>query len=184
MIINPITFVTGNPAKTEQLGRHLDYQIFHRKLDLPEIQSLDLKEIVERKAKDAYEIIKSPVLVEDTSLVFKALGKLPGPLIKWFYEELGNEGICRIFGGQKNKSFTAEVCFGLYDGKELKTFRGKINGTIVKKPRGKIGFGWDPIFIPKGYKKTWGEMSAEEQKKTSVRRIALKKLERFLKKIG
>ncbi|MDP3948692.1 MAG: non-canonical purine NTP pyrophosphatase [bacterium] len=182
MKTSSITFITGNAAKAKQLKWHLGRETLHKKLDLPEIQSLNLREIVERKAKDAYEIIKSPVLVEDTSLVFKALGKLPGPLIKWFYEELGNEGICRIFAGQRNKSFIAEVCFGLYDGKELKTFSGKVYGTVAAKPRGKSGFGWDPIFIPKGYKKTWGEMSTEEQKKTSMRRIALKKLEIFLKK--
>jgi non-canonical purine NTP pyrophosphatase (RdgB/HAM1 family) len=179
MKLNSIIFITGNAAKAEQLGRHLDYPVFHKKLDLPEIQSLDLKEIAERKAKDAYKIMKSPVLVEDVSLTFNALGKLPGPLIRWFLEELGNDGLCKLLDGQ-NKSATAEVCFGLYDGKILKTFSGKISGTIAEKPRGEKGFGWDSIFIPEGSRKTWGEMSAEEQKKTSMRRIALKKLEKFL----
>ncbi len=182
MQIRTITFITGNAAKAEQLRRHLEHEAFHKKLDLKEIQSVELKEIIERKAKDAYEIIKSPVLVEDTSLVFKALGKLPGPLIKWFLNELGNEGLCEILDRYKNRAATAEVCFGLYDGKELKTFSGKVEGIISEKPRGKVGFGWDPIFIPKGSRKTWAEMTPQEQKKTSMRRIALKKLEAFLKK--
>jgi len=183
MKIDSITFITGNAAKAEQLGRHLNYPVSHKRLDLPEIQSLNLREIVERKAKDAYEIIGSPVLVEDVSLTFHALGKLPGPFIKWFLGELGNGGLCKMLDGQKNRNATAEVWFGLYDGKELKIFNGKVEGKIAARPRGKTDFGWDPIFIPKGSRKTWAEMTPEEQKKTSMRRIALKKLEKFLKTI-
>ena len=52
---------------------------------------------------------------------------------------------------------------------------------IAKSPQGERGFGWDPIFIPEGFTKTWGEMSPEEQKETSMRRMVLKKLEAFLK---
>lgn len=77
-MIKNLTFVTGNIAKYQQLRRHLKYLLLHQKLDLGEIQSLDLEEIIEHKAKEAYKQIKQPVLVEDTSLVFQALGKLPG----------------------------------------------------------------------------------------------------------
>ena len=52
-------------------------EVLHEKIDLDEIQSLDLREIVEHKVRQAYEKIKKPVLVEDTSLRFEALGKLP-----------------------------------------------------------------------------------------------------------
>ena len=172
-----ITFITGNAAKAKQLARHLSYPVRHRKLELAEIQSLDLKEIVSCKAREAYQRVKRPVLVEDTSLTFRALGHLPGPLIKWFFQELGNKGLCELLDGYKDRSACAEVCFGLYDGKKLRFFEGKIKGTIAKRPRGKRGFGWDPIFIPAGCRRTWGEMSADEQKGTSMRRIALKKLE-------
>ncbi len=176
-----ITFITGNPSKAEQLGRHLDHPVAHRKLDLPEIQSLDLLEIVEYKAKEAYKQAGGLVLVEDTSLTFKALGKLPGPLIKWFLIELDNAGLCKILDSYEDRSALAAVCFGLYDGKELKIFEGEAPGTIATTPRGERGFGWDPVFIPEGYTKTWGEMDTEEQKDTSMRRIALKKLEAYLK---
>ena len=60
-------------------------------------------------------------------------------------------------------------------------FEGRAEGTIAPTPKGERGFGWDPIFVPKGHTKTWGEMDPEEQKETSMRRIALKKLEAFLK---
>lgn len=181
MNVKALTFITGNSAKAEQLGRHLDYPVGHRKLDLHEIQSLNIREIVEHKVKEAYGHVGTPVLVEDTSLAFVALGKLPGPLIKWFLTELGNEGLCRLLDGHTDRGACAEVCFGLYDGKELEMFDGSMKGTIAKQPKGECGFGWDPIFIPEGYGKTWGEMSPEEQKETSMRRIATKKLEAFLK---
>ncbi len=177
-----ITFITGNASKAEQLKRHLKRPVLHKKIDLDEVQSLDLKKIVEHKAKEAYKKVKSPVLVEDVSLTFHAMGRLPGPLIKWFLGELGNDGLCELLDGQKNRKATAEVCFGFYDGKELKMFEGKMEGTISKKPRGETDFGWDPIFIPKGSRKTNAELSVEEQKKFSMRRIALKKLEAYLKK--
>jgi len=176
-----ITFITSNPSKAEQLGLYLDFPILHQKLDLVEIQSIYLREVVEHKAKEAYKYLGKPVLVEDTSLVFNALGKLPGPFIKWFLAELDNNGLCKILNGYEDRSTLAQVYFGLYDGKELHLFQGEMQGTIASNPRGKRGFGWDPIFIPSGYEKTWGEMLQDEQKETSMRRIALKKLEGFLK---
>ena len=176
-----LTFITGNVAKAEQLGRHLEHPVAHRKLDLPEIQSLDLHEIIKHKTKEAFKKVGGLVLVEDTSLTFNALGKLPGPLVKWFLTELDNDGLCKILNSYDDRSALAEVCFGLYDGKELKMFEGQMEGTVSASPRGERGFGWDSVFIPKGHEKTWGEMDAEEQKETSMRRIALKKLEEYLK---
>lgn len=174
-------FITGNAAKAEQLSWHLGVTLDHQAADVPEIQSLDLEEVVEYKAKAAYETVKRPVLVEDTSLVFHALGRLPGPLIKWFLNELGNEGLCRLLDNYEDRSATATALFGYYDGENLLTFEGQVEGKIAEKPVGEHGFGWDPIFIPKGYDKTWGEMTKEEQSDSSMRRIALKKLESYLK---
>lgn len=176
-----ITFITGNQAKFNQLSRHLNFPLRHKQLDLAEIQSLDVKKIVEHKAQQAYSILHEPVIVEDTSLTFNALGKLPGTLVKWFFEELGNEGLCRLLDQYKNRSAVAIVTFGIYDGKKLKIISNSINGGIAKSPRGKNEFGWDPIFIPKGYNITWAEMSDEEQKNSSLRLPAVRKLDRYLK---
>lgn len=175
-----LTFITGNKNKLEQLKWFLDYPINHKGLDLVEIQSLDPHEIVEAKVKEAYRIVKSPVLVEDISLTFKALGKLPGPLIKWFLKELDTDGLCKLLNGYSSRDAVAEVLYGYYDGKEVKFFDAKCEGTIAKHPKGDRNFGWNPIFIPKGYKQTWAEMSIEEQKKTSMRKIALEKFEKYL----
>ncbi len=76
--MNPqITFITGNPKKAEYLSKYLSFPILHEKIKLDEIQSTDLREIVEHKVRQAYDRMKSPVLVEDVSLVFEEFGKLP-----------------------------------------------------------------------------------------------------------
>lgn len=176
-----ITFITGNAAKAKELATHLEYPVAHQKIDLAEIQSLDLKEVVEHKAMEAYRHMQKTVLVEDTSLVFNALGKLPGPLIKWFLNELDNDGLAKLLDGYADRTALAKTCFGLFDGERLHLFEGQMKGTIADTPRGERGFGWDPIFIPAGATKTWAEMSPDEQKENSMRRIALKKLEKFLR---
>lgn len=181
-MLETLTFITGNPGKAEQLGRYLDFPVVHKKVDLVEIQSLDLGEVVRHKAQEAYSVIQGPVIVEDTSLQFLALGRLPGTFIKWFSEELGNDGLCTLLDSYADRSALAEVQFALHDGKEVMLFDGQVRGAIAEEPRGERGFGWDPIFIPDGSTKTYGEMADEEQKATSMRKIALEKLEAYLKR--
>lgn len=175
-----ITFITGNPGKVSLLNQYLDFPVVHRSIDLIEVQSLDLATIVEHKAKEAYRQVGGPVLVEDTSLRFYALGRLPGPLIKWFLTELGTDGLCRLLDNYADKSAVAEVLFGLYDGRGFHTFSGAVEGAIALTPRGSRGFGWDAIFIPDGFDKTWAEMTDEEANASSMRMIALRKLEAYL----
>ena len=178
--MDSITFITGNPGKASLLNQYLDFPVIHKSIDLVEIQSPDLSTIVEYKAKEAYKQIRSPVLVEDTSLRFLALGKLPGPLIKWFLTELGTDGLCRLLNNYADRSALAEVQFGLYDGRSFQAFSGAVEGSIAPMPRGSRGFGWDAIFIPSGSSKTWAEMTDDEARATSMRMIALKKLEAYL----
>ncbi|MFA6969501.1 MAG: non-canonical purine NTP pyrophosphatase [Candidatus Paceibacterota bacterium] len=177
-----LTFITGNAGKAKYLSDYFHTPVEHVKLDLPEIQSLYLKNVVEDKADRAFTIIKSPVLVEDVSLTFTALKALPGPFIKWFLETLGNEGLCRLLDKFEDRSAVAEVQFGIADEIGLYTFGGHMEGTIAESPRGESGFGWDPIFIPKGYDKTWAEMTNDEKHATSMRKIALEKMSEFLNK--
>lgn len=176
-----IYYITSHPLKAKQISLHLDYPIKHKSLDLQEIQSLDVLEVATHKAKVAFEAVGRTVLVEDISFTFEALGNLPGPLIKWFLKELQVQGICKLLNNYDNRGARGQVVFVLYDGTELHSFEGEMLGQIAEQPVGKDGFGIDSIFIPQGYSKTWGEMNKEEQEKTSMRRIALKKLEKFLK---
>lgn len=178
-----VTFITSNKDKAEHLANNLGLRIEHRNLDITEIQSLSLEEIVKDKAQKAYEIIKSPVLVEDASLKYTAFGNLPGPLIKWFHKELGNSGLCRIINHyKKDRTALSEVLFCLYDGKEFKLFAGSKAGRIAAYPRGEMGYGWDAVFIPDGSNKTRAEMDDDERFESSMRKEALEKVREYLAK--
>lgn len=177
-----LTFITGNPGKAKYLSDYFHIPVSHQKLDLDEIQSLDLGEIVEDKARRAYEILGSPVIVEDVSLIFIGMKKLPGPLIKWFLETLDNEGLVRLADSLDTRDAFAEVQFALCGENGVHAFAGSMEGKIADSPRGEMGFGWDPIFMPKSHNKTWAEMSDDEKHATSMRKIALEKMADFLKK--
>ncbi len=180
-MIDSLTYVTSNPGKAELLRHTLHFPVRHQAMDLLEIQSLDVATIIEHKAKAAFQHVHSPVLVEDSSLQFVAWGKLPGPFIKWFLAELGPGGLCRLLDGTPERSAVASIHFGLYDGQAFHTFADAREGTIALTPRGSHGFGWDAIFIPSGSHKTWAEMTEQEAQATSMRAIALAKLEAYLK---
>lgn len=161
-----VTFITGNEGKAKFLAQHLGVDVAHKKLELDEIQSLDLHEITEHKVKQAYTVLKTPVLVEDVALSIEKLNGLPGPFIKWFEKTLGLDGICQIAAGSKA---VAIVCFAYYDGERLKFFEGSLSGRIADSPAGSNGFGFDPILIPDGQEKRLAEMTDEELPKYALR---------------
>lgn len=160
-----ITFITGNQNKADYLAKYLGFPVLHQKVDLDEIQSLDLREIVDHKVRQAYDEVKSPVLVEDVALEFNALGRFPGAFIKFLIEEVPFETICRMLDGL-NRDAVARCVFGYYDGVKVTLFEGSLRGTIAEHPRGENGFGWDKIFIPEGYSATRAELNADDDRKT------------------
>lgn len=161
-------FITGNQAKADYLSRQLGMTLEHRKVDLDEVQSTDLHRIVEHKLRQAYEVCGRPVLVEDVSLVFNALGELPGPYIKWFVEYAGDEACCRMLDGFDDRSATIRCTFGYYDGVTMTFFDSESQGTIAPEPRGENGFGFDRFFINDGYNVTRAEMPQAENERTYV----------------
>lgn len=175
-----ITFITGNAKKAERIREILPIELNHKKVDLIEIQSMDVREVVRYKVLEAYKHVQGPVLVEDVSLRFNALGKLPGPYVKSFLEQIDNEGLCKWLDGYTDRSAVAHVCFGLYDGNEIHFFENEKSGIIAPEPRGPKDFGWDPIFIPEGSQLTYAELGSVGSIPFSMRRPALKKLEEFL----
>ena len=122
--------------------------------------------------------ISGPVIVEDTSLCFNALGGLPGVYIKWFLKNLGPDGLPRLIADWEDKSAYACCMFGFSEGegKEVMVFEGRTNGEIVNPPRGKRDFGWDPVFQPEGYQLTYAELESEVKNSISHRGKALEKL--------
>ena len=181
--MSKVTFITGNKNKAMFLKKHLGIEVGHKALDLDEIQSLDIKEVSIHKAKQAFSLIKSPVLVEDVGYTILALGKLPGPFIKWFEKELGLEGICKLVDGLGNRKATVEIVYTYFDGRDIVTFESQERGSIPAKPRGELGFGWNPIFVPDGAIKTYAEMNEEETAKYSLRSPVLPKIKMFLSEL-
>lgn len=161
-------FITGNQNKANYLAKTLGIELDHHKLDLDEIQSTSLEEIVEHKVNQAYAIIKEPVLVEDVALKFTALGELPGPFIKFFIESPdGLEKLCRILDSFDDQSARAECVFGYYDGTEVQMIRGGLDGDIAQHPRGRTGYGFDRIFQPDGCGgRTRAELDEDEDLRT------------------
>lgn len=163
-----VTFITGNQRKADYLAKYLDVDIAHQKVELEEIQSLDLCEVVAYKARRAYEVVGSPVLVEDVSLEFCALGRLPGTFIKFFIEETPLDTICRMLDGLSREAI-ARCVYGYYDGTAMQFFEGSLMGTIAETPAGEGGYGWDMIFIPEGYDVTRAQMNEADDRATYLK---------------
>lgn len=164
-------FITGNQNKADYLSRQLSVRLKHQKIDLLEIQSTDLHEIVAHKLEQAYGVCHQPVLVEDVSLVFNALGDLPGPYIKWFIEHAGAEACCKMLDGFEDRSAVIRCTFGYYDGTDMQFFDSELTGTIAPTPKGTNGFGFDTIFINEGYTITRAEMSQQENEQTYAEKM-------------
>lgn len=179
-----ITFVTGNAKKLEEfrriLGASFPHTVTASGLDLPEYQGTP-EEVTREKASEAARRVQGPVIVEDTSLCFTALGGMPGPYIKWFLQALGPEGLPRLLADWQDKTATAVCVFGYCGGagEEVRLFEGRTEGVIVA-PRGPRDFGWDPVFQPEGLATTYAQMEADAKNAISHRGRAMDKLMRFL----
>jgi non-canonical purine NTP pyrophosphatase (RdgB/HAM1 family) len=174
-------FATGNHQKLKEFESILGIKLNHSDLDLEEIQSVDVEEVAVHKAKQAYGLLKEPVIVEDTGLYFEELNGLPGALIKFFVKKLTLDQICSLI--EENRKAVAVTCIAYFDGQEIKTFKGETKGEIATEPRGNNGFGWDPIFIPEGYSQTFAEITSEEKEYKFMRSEAIKKLKNSIDKL-
>ncbi|MDX1596666.1 MAG: RdgB/HAM1 family non-canonical purine NTP pyrophosphatase [Nitrosopumilaceae archaeon] len=166
-------FVSSNKHKYQEAKQILkDYGI-HLKLskqNLQEIQSDSIKKISQHKAKQAFEKLKKPVIVEDDSLEIDSLNGFPGPYSSYVFKTIGNNGILQLIKENRNAKFHSTITF--CDKNNLISFSGVIAGTISKKPKG-TQWGYDPIFIPKNNSKTFAQI--EIKNKLSHRFSALKK---------
>ena len=188
MKVERIVLITGNAGKMDEFKSIIgleELQFGYQSLELAEIQSLDIREIGEFKTRMAIEKKLElgnydAVLTDDTALYCDALNGLPGPLIKWFLESLGKEGLINLIKNKQNQgSVTCLLSLGMLSTGDVYQFEGTVSGRFVS-PKGSYGFGWDPIFIPEGHSITYGEMGAEAKNKLSHRSVALNKLRDWL----
>jgi len=123
---------------------------------------------------------------DDSGLLVDSLNGEPGVQSARYAGEQKNDEaniqklLAELNGKENRSAYFKTVMSLMLDGKEF-LFEGRINGIIINEKRGSNGFGYDPIFIPEGYTKTFAEMTKEEKSSISHRGIALKKLIEFLK---
>jgi len=174
-------FITGNKNKFKELS-YIIPDLKQLDIDLPEIQETDAKEVVKAKLLEAKKHVEGEFIVEDTSLYFDCLNGLPGPLIKWFLEKLGTDGLYNLTNKFNIFGAKAKTYIGYLNSlNEIHYFEGVIDGEIIL-PVGKKGFGWDCIFKPNGYNGSFAELPFEEKNTCSMRRIAANKLNDFINK--
>ena len=179
-----IIFVTGNENKLREAQEILaNISTLGYSLDLIEIQG-SAEEIIDAKLDEAYKKIKKPLIVEDTSLIFESMGELPGPYIKDFLRNVSIDKFHKLasFDGEYNAK--AVCLIGFIDSNQNKSiFKGECLGKICE-PKGTSNFGWDPVFQPDGFEKTFAQMTAEEKNKVSHRKAAFEKLKNFLNRLN
>lgn len=183
-MIDRITLITGNEGKAREYASLLGIEIGAVKEDLVEIQSLDVVEVVTRKAQDAYSKLHSPVLVDDTGLSLTAWNGLPGALVAHFISSVGPQGILDMAASFSDRSARVTTALGYADASGVRIFTGSLSGTLATERRGDGGFGYDSIFVPDGGDLTFAEMSSEEKNAISHRRLAVEELRKGLGIVG
>jgi XTP/dITP diphosphohydrolase len=195
--ISKLLVGTNNKGKFREIRDLLPkcietYSIIDFKIKSPKEDGLTFEENSIIKAKYFSKITKLICLADDSGLEIDLLNKDPGiysarwggkkgdfkKAIKKVYRELSKKD-----KNWKQKKIRAKfICalsiFNL--DKRIATVRGEVQGYISNEPLGKNGFGYDPIFIPKNKKKTFGEMNPSEKYKIDHRSIAFKKIKKFL----
>lgn len=183
-LLPDFVLVTGNRNKLLEAERILGREIPSRPIDLPEIQSLDLHEVLQAKGEEAWRRLRRPLVVEETGLELAALGGFPGPLVKWMLEAVGPEGIARTAHALGETRATARCALLYRDGERQVVAEGSTSGHLVLSARGNRGFGWDPVFVPTGQEISYAELSSAEKDRLGHRGRAWRALRRRLAGLG
>lgn len=166
----PLRFVTSNPGKVRearQIFHPLGFRVAWSRRVLPEVQADSLAEVVRSKLAPLPRDGRI-YLVEDSGLFFDGLGGFPGVYSAYAYRTLGLSRMLRLLEGA-DRSATFRAAAGVRRGRRTWIEVGEVTGEISRKPRGTGGFGFDPIFIPRGENRTFAEMSATEKNRFSHR---------------
>lgn len=179
-------FVTDNPHKYREAQEVLSsYGVDLRMLKgaKVELQGDDLGFIAMAAARIAYMRFRVPVVVEDAGLFIEALSGFPGPYSSYVYKRIGVNGIINLLKGVRRREAHFLAVVACVCPPFEARFEAKVRGVIADEPRGSGGFGFDPIFIPEGESRTFGEMNVSEKNKWSHRSKAFAKLGAWLQKV-
>ena len=195
--INKLLIGTNNKGKLREIR-----SLLPKNIEIHSTSEFDLKSPIENgKSFRENSLIKSKYfskktglicLADDSGLEIDFLDKKPGIFSARWGGSYGdfNKAIKRVYRelNKKNKnwkkrkikaSFVCALSISYLD-KKIACVQSKIDGYISNEPRGKNGFGYDPIFIPRGKKKTFGEIKPARKYKIDHRYFAFKKLRKFL----
>lgn len=162
-------------SKFSNLFDILSLSDFQQKIEIEETGET-FAENAELKSKQIFSVLKIPVISDDSGLEVDILNGAPGVISaryagknasdqenrKKLIQELSN-----FSGDSFSAKFQCVICY--YDGSNLIKGTGFCSGRIILTERGTNGFGYDPLFIPDGYDKTFAEMPAEIKNKISHR---------------
>jgi len=187
-----LVFATNNTHKLSEVRAILsDYEI----VSLSEMNCFE--EIPETadtlegnallKAQYVYEKFGLNCFADDTGLEVDALNGEPGVYSARYAGEDHNAQnnmmkLLERLGENTNRKAHFRTVITLIEDGEVQYFEGRIDGQIAKLPQGNAGFGYDPIFVPDGYEKSFAELGTEEKNKISHRALAVQKLVNYLQK--
>jgi XTP/dITP diphosphohydrolase len=177
-----LVIATHNPGKLWEmralLAPHGIEAVSAAELDLPEPAETgeSFAANAELKALTAAKAAELPALADDSGLCVDALGGAPGlHSARWaeaapngprdFSKAIAKVEAALSGAGAKppfHAHFVSVIALAWPDGR-IESFEGKVFGTLVFPPRGKLGFGYDPIFLPDGLTRTFGEMMTAEK---------------------
>jgi XTP/dITP diphosphohydrolase len=183
-----IYFITSNKgkvleAKTKFFKFGLD--VIQNNLGYPEIQADALEDVAIFGVNDIKKRFNEPFFLEDSGLFIDSLNGFPGVYSAYVFYKIGCDGILKLMKDKKiterKATFKSVIAYFEPDKKPL-LFIGEAIGYISEKAIGSHGFGYDPLFIPLGEKKTFAQMQTDEKNRFSHRGKSLDKLVDFLKK--
>ena len=140
-----------------------------------------------QKARFVFERYHVNCFADDTGLEVEALDGRPGVYSARYagehctYQDNVDKLLREMKGMTNRKACFKTVIALILDGKEY-LFEGRVDGQIIDNQRGMSGFGYDPVFLPDGFDRTFAEMSEEEKNEISHRGRAIRKMMEFLKK--
>ena len=187
-----LVFATNNAHKLDEISAILGEKVellslkdIHCDVDIPETADT-LEGNAMLKAEYIHEHYGLDCFADDTGLEVEALNGAPGVYSARYAGEAHNseanmQKLLQEMQGVTNRKaqFRTAICL-ILDGKKH-LFEGIVKGEIIKEKRGGAGFGYDPIFMPEGYTRTFAELGNETKNKISHRALAVEKLCRFLK---
>ncbi len=141
-----------------------------------------------KKAREIMELSGQITIADDSGLMVESLGGAPGVFSARFAgedcsDEKNNEKLLSLLENipykERRAKFVSVITMVWPDG-EILSARGECKGHIIDAPAGENGFGYDPLFVPEGYQRTFAQMTQEEKNCISHRAKALKELERLL----